>query len=55
MDLFRISHMLPEIGARAVELALEILETGRPHPYEIELKVPAQLIVRESTGRMRAT
>ncbi len=44
-----VSHMLPQIGARAVELALEIMEEGREHPYEVEVKVPAELVVRRST------
>jgi LacI family transcriptional regulator len=51
--LTTVSHMLPEIGGQAVELALDILKTNRPYPYEVEIKVPAQLVLRESTGKAK--
>jgi DNA-binding LacI/PurR family transcriptional regulator len=48
--LTTVSHMLPEIGAQAVDLALDLLDNDRPYPCEREIRVAAQLVVRQSTG-----
>jgi LacI family transcriptional regulator len=45
--LTTISHRLPDIGAAAVELALDLLGGSRPPTVRL---VPAQLVVRGSTA-----
>ena len=48
--LTTISHMLSEIGSRAVDLLVEIIEDGHEYPYEVEVKVPSELVINGSSG-----
>lgn len=49
--LTTVSHMLPEIGAAAVDMLVEIIEKEQEYPYEVEVTVPAELVIKGSTGR----
>jgi LacI family transcriptional regulator len=46
--LTTVSHMFHELGAKAVEVAMELAEEDRPAARSVV--VPAQLVVRKSTG-----
>ncbi len=45
-----VSHMLPEIGAQAVSLAIRIIEEKHEYPCEMGATVDAELVIRESTA-----
>lgn len=53
--LTTVSHMLPQIGAAAVDMALDLIENERAFPYERETTVAARLVVRDSTGSVQRT
>ncbi len=48
--LTTVSHMLPEIGSRAVDLLVELIDKKIEYPHEVEIKVPSELVVRNSTA-----
>jgi DNA-binding LacI/PurR family transcriptional regulator len=50
--LTTVSHMLPELGAQAVQLALSSIE-GRGARRAATRRVSSKLVVRQSTGPAR--